>query len=755
MQRAGARHPDASPSTSGAMEEHYATLNEYLQMEHKFQPRLCLPNESENGEVTTGARDGAAHVMRCLKVWYDLPTEVLIDAVSLFDRFLTKMKVRPCHVPCITVACMNIAIDQYAAQTKEARKVSVEELVSISQSACTAGDVARMSRVVVDKLALAPGTRAVTARDWLRLLTRLLQPHCPTAPEVSVCRTTCRSGACRVVVDKLALAPGTRAVTARDWLRLLTRLLQPHCPTAPEVSVCRTTCRSGACRVVVDKLALAPGTRAVTARDWLRLLTRLLQPHCPTAPEVSVCRTTCRSGACRVVVDKLALAPGTRAVTARDWLRLLTRLLQPHCPTAPEVSVCRTTCRSGACRVVVDKLALAPGTRAVTARDWLRLLTRLLQPHCPTAPEVSVCRTTCRSGACRVVVDKLALAPGTRAVTARDWLRLLTRLLQPHCPTAPEVSVCRTTCRSGACRVVVDKLALAPGTRAVTARDWLRLLTRLLQPHCPTAPEVSVCRTTCRSGACRVVVDKLALAPGTRAVTARDWLRLLTRLLQPHCPTAPEVSVCRTTCRSGACRVVVDKLALAPGTRAVTARDWLRLLTRLLQPHCPTAPEEAELLKLLEIVVCDAACANARTSELALVLLYQRLEQQLVDLARSAPLPDHAYQLFEVGAQLQHYCNMSDASLVSTRGRVQHVLARYEARAAAPQRQRLVWRLSERTLKVLRPTDRLGSLLPTIEEQHYAVEATPNRNRSGSESSENEETSDWPRSPVLPVYCDH
>ncbi|XP_048002457.1 cyclin G [Leguminivora glycinivorella] len=347
MQRAGARHPDASPSTSEAMEEHYATLNEYLQMEYKFQPRLCLPNESESGEVTTGARDGAAHVMRCLKVWYDLPTEVLIDAVSLFDRFLTKMKVRPCHVPCITVACMNIAIDQHAAHTKEARKVSVEELVSISQSACTAGDVARMSRVVV------------------------------------------------------------------------------------------------------------------------------------------------------------------------------------------------------------------------------------------------------------------------------------------------------------------------------------------------------------------------------------------------------------------------DKLALAPGTRAVTARDWLRLFAHLLQPHCPTPPEEAELLKLLEIVVCDAACANARTSELALVVLYHHLEARLVELARSAPLPDQAYQLFEVGAQLQQYCHMSDAMLVSTRSRVQHVLARYEARAAAPQRQRLVWRLSERTLKVLRPTDRLGSLLPTIEEQHYAVEATPNRNRSGSESSENEETCDWPRSPVLPVYCDH
>lgn len=50
MLRAGARHPDAGPSTSSDemdMEQVYATLNEYLQMEHKFQPNLCLPNESE------------------------------------------------------------------------------------------------------------------------------------------------------------------------------------------------------------------------------------------------------------------------------------------------------------------------------------------------------------------------------------------------------------------------------------------------------------------------------------------------------------------------------------------------------------------------------------------------------------------------------------------------------------------------------------------------------------------------------------
>jgi hypothetical protein len=44
-------------------------------------------------EITTGIRDGSAHVLRCLKVWYDLPSDVLFVAINFMDRFLTKMKV--------------------------------------------------------------------------------------------------------------------------------------------------------------------------------------------------------------------------------------------------------------------------------------------------------------------------------------------------------------------------------------------------------------------------------------------------------------------------------------------------------------------------------------------------------------------------------------------------------------------------------------------------------------------------------------
>ena len=39
-------------------------------------------------------RDGSAHVLRCLKVWYDLPSDVFHTALANIDTFLAKMKVK-------------------------------------------------------------------------------------------------------------------------------------------------------------------------------------------------------------------------------------------------------------------------------------------------------------------------------------------------------------------------------------------------------------------------------------------------------------------------------------------------------------------------------------------------------------------------------------------------------------------------------------------------------------------------------------
>lgn len=82
----------------------------------------------QEGEITIGTRDGAAHVLRCLKVWYDLPNDVLFTAINLVDRFLTKMKVRPKHMACISVGSLHLAIKQLGFLP-----VDTEDLVAISQ----------------------------------------------------------------------------------------------------------------------------------------------------------------------------------------------------------------------------------------------------------------------------------------------------------------------------------------------------------------------------------------------------------------------------------------------------------------------------------------------------------------------------------------------------------------------------------------------------------------------------------------------
>lgn len=121
----------------------FGKLYESLALESKFQPSLVLPEDSNNGEVTVGARDGAAHVLRCLKMWYDFPSDVLFVAVNLVDRFLSKMKVRPKHMACISVGSFLLAVRQLKLNIAD-----TDDLVCISQCRCTTGDVERMSTIV-------------------------------------------------------------------------------------------------------------------------------------------------------------------------------------------------------------------------------------------------------------------------------------------------------------------------------------------------------------------------------------------------------------------------------------------------------------------------------------------------------------------------------------------------------------------------------------------------------------------------------
>lgn len=162
----GAAGATATPPPQPAMsfEQMMAKLSELLALEPKYQPNLYLPQQSINGEITIGTRDGAAHVLRCLKVWYELPNDVLFAAINLVDRFLTKMKVRPKHMACISVSSFHLAVQQLSMPI-----IDTEDLVAISQCRCTSRDLVRMADIVANKLGVQMNLAPVTALSFIRL----------------------------------------------------------------------------------------------------------------------------------------------------------------------------------------------------------------------------------------------------------------------------------------------------------------------------------------------------------------------------------------------------------------------------------------------------------------------------------------------------------------------------------------------------------------------------------------------------------
>ncbi|RZF45191.1 hypothetical protein LSTR_LSTR009962 [Laodelphax striatellus] len=138
----------------------------HIVLEQKYQPHLKLPTHSQkcSGEVTVGIRNGSAHVLRCLKVWYDMPSEVLFVALNVMDRFLTRMKVKPKHMACISVSSFQLAC-------KVVCDCEPLDVAVISQCKCSVGDLTRMQAIIATKLGLQVegGGTPTTALTFLRL----------------------------------------------------------------------------------------------------------------------------------------------------------------------------------------------------------------------------------------------------------------------------------------------------------------------------------------------------------------------------------------------------------------------------------------------------------------------------------------------------------------------------------------------------------------------------------------------------------
>jgi len=171
-------------------------------------------------------------------------------------------------------------------------------------------------------------------------------------------------------------------------------------------------------------------------------------------------------------------------------------------------------------------------------------------------------------------------------------------------------------------------------------------------------------------------------------------------------------------------KIVEAKLACLPQEEPVTTLTFLSLYHNLLKTTLPPSlqPDLLILSCKLETIFCDSNYAAFPSSLLALALLFTEVKSILNS--------EHQHLVHSILAEIKHLIQADDAQLHECMKMVSSVLGPYDgyAQTSPSHRQRLTWKLSRRTLKQLRPTEKLTNVLPTIEE-HRQFGQVQKRNR--------------------------
>jgi cyclin G2 len=154
--------PDASKISKVVQELELA-----LNAEDKLLTNTIVVDQISN-EDALSIRDGSARKLRFHKLWFDLPSEVFLTSINLLDRFLTRMKVKPAYISCVSTSCFYIATQLHKCP------VTPSELLSKSQAKFNFNDVERMSKIIREKLNLTDEI-PVTAHNFLSLYLKVLE----------------------------------------------------------------------------------------------------------------------------------------------------------------------------------------------------------------------------------------------------------------------------------------------------------------------------------------------------------------------------------------------------------------------------------------------------------------------------------------------------------------------------------------------------------------------------------------------------
>lgn len=288
---------------AGATEEMDAVrLMKELRLNHEQEDRY-LPKEAglrlleaaTQGERVSGrCRDARVEDLWSLSSFFGFSTQTFVLAVSLLDRFLALVRVRPKHLSCVSLSCLHLA----AVATEAACDVAGgEELIRIGQCRFTVSDLSRMEDIVSRKLDVQNG--AVTALTFLHLYHQIATSHAPHRKEqlnLNKLEAQLKACLCRIAFSRakpsvLALSllrQEMEAVQSDDMLEI-TYLIQRHLQVeerelqvwGERVARCLQEYASPTCS--------KPDHRrlqwVVSRRTANMLLYQRCTPHLPTIPE--------------------------------------------------------------------------------------------------------------------------------------------------------------------------------------------------------------------------------------------------------------------------------------------------------------------------------------------------------------------------------------------------------------------------------------------------------------------------------------
>lgn len=180
-------------------------INHYLEQESKFLPRPrgldAIESTSENDDcVSPKLRDAKVEDLRSLTRFFGCSTETFVLAVNLLDRFLSLMKVRPKHLPCLGMSVFHLAAK---AIEEECNIPSEHDLLRISHCKFTVSDLKRMEKIVYEKL--NGELKAVTAFHFLHLYHALARYHITEGKEYLILdklEAQLKACSCRFVFSK-------------------------------------------------------------------------------------------------------------------------------------------------------------------------------------------------------------------------------------------------------------------------------------------------------------------------------------------------------------------------------------------------------------------------------------------------------------------------------------------------------------------------------------------------------------------------